>query len=327
MIQSLEAYVAAALYPSRQALLGETPCFALGDGSVRFLDAPPVQAHDGAILCASLHPSGDGVVTGGDDGRVVWSRPSGPIVLADAKGKWINALDASAQSGLIAFASGRTATVMDASDPRVTRSFAHERTVAGLSFDPKGRRLAAASYGGVWLWYAKVAEQKPQVLRWAGPHLGAAFSPDGRFLFSAMQENALHGWRLSDGADMRMGGYPSKPKSLAFMAKGALMATSGAAGVVWPLAGPGGPQGQGAVEIGAEDGALVTTVAAHLAGYRLCAGLDDGRVWTADLQGRGVRLLAAETGPPVTALAVSPDGQEAAWGREDGTAGRAALGD
>ena len=39
-------------------------------------------------------------------------------------------------------------------------------TLADLAFDPKGKSLAAATYGGIALWYARVAEQKPQTLKW-----------------------------------------------------------------------------------------------------------------------------------------------------------------
>ena len=322
MNHSFDAYVAAAFFLKG----GNGAVFALADGTVRFADASPVQAHEGAILCAAPHPSGDGVVTGGDDGRVMWSRISGAECIADLKGKWIDALDVSVESGLIAFAAGRDLHVRDAKDPTFARAFKHERSVAGVAFDPKGRRIAAASYGGALLWYARIAEQKPQMLKWAGSHIGVIFSPDGRFLMSAMQENALHGWRMADGKDLKMGGYPAKPKSFAFMAKGALLATSGASGaVVWPFAGANGPMGKEAVEIGAEEGALVTQVAAKFAGSRLCAGLDDGRVWTADLQGRGVTFLKAEKGAPITALAVSPEGSTVAWGSEGGEAGTASL--
>jgi hypothetical protein len=51
------------------------------------------------------------------------------------------------------------------------------------------------------------------------------------------------------------------------------------------------------------------------------AGLDDGRVWTADLAARGVTPLKAERGAQITALAVSADGREAVWGDEAGDAG------
>ena len=325
MTHAFDAYVANALF-SGKGERAASPIFALGDGTIRFESGESVKAHDGAVLCATAHPSGEGIVTGGDDGRVVWSQPSGAVEIADLKGKWIDALDSSLESGLIAFAAGRDLHVRDAKDPAFQRTFKHERSVAAVAFDPKGRRVAAASYGGVQLWYGRIAEQKPQVLKWAGSHIGVIFSPDGRFLVSAMQENALHGWRLADAKDMRMGGYPAKPKSFTFLAKGALFATSGAAGaVVWPFTGANGPMGKEAVEIGHDEGALVTQVAAQFGGSRLCAGLDDGRIWIADLKSHGVRFVKSDKGAPITALSVSNDGTKLAWGAEDGAAGAADL--
>ena len=84
----------------------------------------------------------------------------------------------------------------DVADPSFERRFAHERSVAAVAFEPKGRRIAAATYGGVALRFARIAEQKPTMLKWAGSHIGLAWSPDAKFLISAMQENDLHGWRL-----------------------------------------------------------------------------------------------------------------------------------
>lgn len=293
---------------------------ALGDGTVRFEQGASITAHDGAILCACVHPSGEGLLTGGDDGRVVWSRAGGATEVARIKGRWIDAIDASAESGLIAFAAGRDLHVRDAKDDSFGRIFVHERSVAALAFDPKGRRIAAATYNGAALWYARIADQKPAMFRWAGSHIAIAFSPDAKFLISSMQENQLHGWRLSDAKDMRMGGYPTKVKSLAFLARGAAMVTSGASGaVVWPFGGPNGPMGKEASEIGYDQAALVVRVAGSPARPFIAAGLDDGRVWTADLTGRGVTWVKAEKGAAISALALESD--RLAWGDEDGGVG------
>ena len=316
---AFDAYVTDALFDRSGSL-----AFALGDGAVRWEDGGSVQAHEGAILCAAAHPSGQGLITGGDDGRLVWSRDGSSEVLAQAKGRWIDVVASSAATGLIAFAAGREVMVRSSRDAKLAITLMHERSVAGLDFDPKGRRLAAATYGGVALWYAGIAEQKPQMLKWAGSHVLVAFSPDGRFLVSAMQENELHGWKLADGGNMRMGGYPSKVKSLVFVEKGRLMATAGASGaVIWPFAGSSGPMGKQAAEVGFQEGSVVTRVAGTPDAPRLVAGLSDGRVWTADLGGGGVRFIKAEKGEPISALAISPDGRRIAWGDEAGNAGAA----
>ena len=314
---AFDAYVTAALFDSAGQAL-----FALGDGGISLEDGTRIEAHDGAVLCAAAHPSGTGVVTGGDDGQVVWSKASGASPLAEVKNRWIDSLAASPASGLIAFSAGRDLHVRDTADAAFERVFAHEKSVADVAFDAKGRRIAAATYGGATLWYARIAEQRPVQLKWAGSHIAVAFSPDGKFLMSSMQENQLHGWRLSDAKDLRMGGYPAKVKSLAFLAKGAVLATAGAPGaVVWPFGGANGPMGKEAAEIGFDESALVTRVAGTPDRTILAAGLDDGRVWACDLTSRRLEPIRAEKGAAITALAVSPDGRRVAFGDEEGQAG------
>jgi WD40 repeat protein len=317
MSEDFDAYVTAALFDR-----DGRAAFALGDGTVRFEGGASVQAHEAAILCAAAHPSGEGVISGGDDGRLVWTKADGARELARLAGKWIEVLAASPESGLIAFASGRELHVRDAADPGFTRVFQHEKSVADLAFDPKGRRIAAATYGGAALWYARIEGQKPQVMKWAGSHTAVAWSPDGKFLMTSMQDNQLHGWRLSDSKDLRMGGYPAKVKSLVFVAKGLMMATSGSSGVViWPFAGANGPMGKEAAEIGFEQNAMVVRVAGTPGRDVVAAAIDDGRVWVADL-GTGRReQLRADQGPRFGTLALTDDGKRLAWGDEEGAAG------
>ena len=313
-----DAYVTSALFDA-----GGRLWFALGDGTVRDEHGASVAAHDdGAILCAAVHPSGEGIVTGGDDGRVVWSKASGAQEVAAVKGRWIDCIDTSAASGLIAFGAGKDLHIRDVADPAFAHSFAHERSVAAVAFEPKGRRVAAATYNGAALWYARIAEQKPTFLKWAGSHIALAWSPDAKFLISSMQENQLHGWRIADAHDMRMGGYPAKVKSLAFFGSGMLMASSGAQGaVVWPFAGNNGPMNKEAAEIGYDETAMVVRVAAAPKGFVLVGGTEDGRVWAADVRHNKLAKIREERGAPITALALSPAGDRIAWGDENGAAG------
>src|SRR5258707_15835100 len=105
------------------------------------------------------------------------------------------------------------------------------------------------------------------MLRWAGSHIGVEFSPDGKFLMSSMQENALHGWRLADARDMRMGGYPAKVRSLAFLSGGKVLATARPPrGGIWPVAANDGPIGKQAWEVVLRETPLATRVAPPAAG-------------------------------------------------------------
>ena len=316
MTYSFDAYVTAAVFDR-----AGTAAFALGDGAIAFETGETQNAHNGVVLSAALHPSGVGLLTGGDDGRVVWTKKEACLELAKIPGRWIDAVAASPESRLIAFSAGKDLHVRDSADPDFSRIFQHDKSVADIAFDPKGRRLAVATYGGAWLWYAKIAEQKPQLLKWAGSHVGLAWSPDGKFLMSAMQENQLHGWRVADDKNLKMGGYPGKVKSMAFLAKGLMLATSGANGVViWPFAGATGPLGKQAAEIGYDESAMVIRIAATPNSNRVAAGLDDGRVWVCDLTDQKIQPVKADKGEPISALAISADGKRLAWGDEGGAA-------
>jgi WD40 repeat protein len=294
--------------------------FGLGDGTVRWTDGAVTEAHDGAILRMAAHPSGEGVITGGDDGRLVWSRPGRTDLLAEAKMGWIDALTVSAETGLIAFGSGKVVTVLSASEPGFTRRFAHPASVSDLAFDAKGRRLAAATYGGVALWYARIADQQPVMLRWAGPHARVVFSPDGRFVVSALQEPALHVWRLADGKEGRMeGAYQAKVQSLAFPQGGDWLASSGSdRAVLWPFIGKDGPMGRPALDMSLAERGTITRAAAE--GDALVLGLDTGKILILNLETDRQIRAKAKGGAPISALVILSDGQ-IAWGDESGGAG------
>jgi hypothetical protein len=139
-----------------------------------------------------------------------------------------------------------------------------------------------------------------------------------------LQDAQLHGWRLSDSKDMRMGGYPAKVKSMGFMSNGLILATSGANGaVLWPFAGPAGPMGKQAAEVAYDETSLVSRVVG--VGGVLVGGREDGRVFALALVGNRNEALRQDKGAPISALALSADGKRAAWGDEDGAAGVSAL--
>ena len=314
--QSFESYVVATLFDAL-----DDPVVALGDGRVVFPDADKTyDAHPNAgILSAVSHPTGLGIITGGDDGRVVWtSKDAGPIELAAYKGAWIDAIAVAGENQVIAYAAAKKVHVRDLLK-KTENVFAHDHSVSDLAFSPDGRKLYCATYNGVVVWFSRIAQQKPSKLYWAGSHTKIAVAPSGDYVITAMQENALHGWRTKDSKDMRMGGYPAKIKSLQFFAKGKLLATSGAGGaVVWPFLKPTGPMGEEASEINHEESTVVSAVSGAPEDTLLAAGTEDGRVWLAELQSTNIAWLKREKGSAITAIAVSGQSTRVIFGDEDG---------
>ena len=303
--------------------IGGEPALALADGTVVIGD-PGVErrvvAHpDGAILVAAR--DGDKLLTGGDDGRVVRTSADGGLEsIAEEKGRWIDAL--AAQAGAIAWAAGKQARARDAAG--AVKSWAAPTTVRGLAFLPKGYRLALAHYNGASLWFPNAAAE-PTLLEWKGSHLDVTASPDGRFLVTSMQENALHGWRIADARNMRMTGYPGKTRALSWSHDGHWLATSGAdACVVWPFRDKDGPMGKAPRECGVR-AARVTAVAFHPRALVVAIGYADGMALLCRL-GDGAEILArAPDGGAISALCWDSQGARLALGLETGAAGLLAL--
>jgi len=210
--------------------LGERAAFVGAEENVSFVDAEgaiaKVEVLGGGILCAAT--DGKRIVMGGDNGKLVALDAKGAVteIALDPKRRWIDNV-ALHPDGAVAWSVGKTAFVR--SGKNEDKFFEVPSTVGGLAFAPKGLRLAIAHYNGVTLWFPNMAANG-EFLEWAGSHLGVTFSPDNKFLVTAMHEPALHGWRLADNRHMRMSGYPGRVKSMAWSAGGKFLATERRAG-------------------------------------------------------------------------------------------------
>lgn len=300
--------------------LDDVPHFALADGSIHSLDHghKTIKANDG-LLCAALDAAGERLITGGEDGKVFATKRGGePVKLADAGRKWITSVAVGPQNA-IAFAAGKSATVILPSG--TLREIPHPRTVEGLAFAPKGLRLGVARYNGATLHFPAAAG-KPVELEWAGAHTGITFSPDGNFVVTTMQENALHGWKLSDGKHMRMSGYPAKVKSLSWSAKGRWLASSGApAAIVWPFTGKDGPMGKAPLELGTRGDSMVTTVACHPTEDVAAIGYADGMVLAVRFADAKEVLLRRPGKGTITSMNWDGEARRIAFGSEAGDCG------
>jgi WD40 repeat protein len=306
--------------------LGDHAAFVGAEESVSLVNTADeiskVEVHGGGILCAAS--DGARLVMGGDDGKLVALDKKGEVTLlaTDAKRRWIDNV-ALHPDGAVAWSVGKTAYVRSAKAEE--KSFEVPSTVGGLAFAPKGLRLAIAHYNGVTLWFPNMAANA-EFLEWAGSHLAVTFSPDNKFLVTAMHEPALHGWRLADQRHMRMTGYPGRVRSMSWSAGGKALATSGADTVImWPFASKDGPMGKEPAML-APLQARVSMVACHPKQDILAAGYSDGTILMVRLNDGAEILVRRRSGEiAVSALAWNAKGTQLAFATEDGDAGMLEL--
>ncbi|MDQ2083025.1 WD40 repeat domain-containing protein [Xanthobacteraceae bacterium Astr-EGSB] len=311
---AVEAAVTAVHFLGTEAafVLGEEAVLIAGEAGER-----RVNAHQGAILCSA----GDGarIVTGGDDGSigVVDGAGEARTIAADAKKRWIDRV-ATARDGTVAWAAGKQAFVR--TPKGAEKSLDLPSSAGGLAFAPKGFRLAVAHYNGVTLWFPN-ASAKAETLAWKGSHLDVSFSPDGRFLITAMQEPALHGWRLTDAKDMRMSGYAGKVQSISWSGTGGWLATSGAPQLIlWPFQGKDGPMGKAPKMLAPADN-RVSAVACHPQQDIVAVGYENGMMLLVRIDD-GAEIIARHPGKaPISALTWSASGDRLAFGTEEAEAG------
>jgi WD40 repeat protein len=323
----LDAFVVAARF-SRD---GRTLAFAMGDGSVRLVPVSnpagawrSIQVHDGAILSFVPDTTPDGFISGGDDGAL--KRISGAGEVSEIAGfgmKWVEQLASHAQDkgkGLIAAGVGKIVYLFDETGKKL-KEWTHPSSVTGLTFDSKGKRVAASHYNGATLWFVAAKTDTPRRLEWKGSHIALAIHPEGEAVVTAMQENALHGWKLPEGQHLRMSGYPAKTTSMSFSKGGKWLATSGSdAMVLWPFFG-GGPMGKAPIELAGGDGINCTQVACNPKDEIVAGGFEDGLVVVADVASSRILPVAPPGHGPVTTLAWNADGTRLAIGTENGFAG------
>jgi WD40 repeat protein len=301
--------------------LGERAAFVGNEESVAFVDlegaVSNVQVTGGGILSAVS--DGTRILIGGDDGKVVSLDKSGEVsvLVTDPKRRWIDNV-ALHPEGAVAWSVGKTAFIRLPKGEE--KSLEVPSTVGGLAFAPKGLRLAIAHYNGATLWFPNMAAA-PEFLAWAGSHVAVSFSPDNKFLVTAMHEPALHGWRLADNKHMRMTGYPSRVKSMSWSLGGKFLATSGADAVImWPFGSKDGPMGKEPAML-APLQAKVTAVACHPKQDVLAAGYDDGTIMMVRMHD-GAEILVRRNGTPeVAALAWNASGTWLAFSDSTGEAG------
>lgn len=282
--------------------------------------------HDGALSFAQ-DCTDHAFLSGGEDGRVVRLLGDGTAVELHQGRGWIDCLASTPTH--YAFSCKKEVMLRQAEQTENLKVLEHPSSISGLAFDAKGRRLAASHYNGVSLWFVHAKESSVRSLTWKGSHIGLCLQPNGESLVTSMQENELHGWRLADGHNMRMSGYPKQVTSMDFTRNGRWLATAGSdAAILWPFFG-GGPMGKAPMELARLPQLFTTAVKTHPKDDIVAIGFADGTVVLAEIGGDQARVLPICHGyrsggvqrGAVTSLAFSPQGGTLIFGTEEGYVG------
>ncbi len=291
------------------------------DGRISFGGENPTVVTSDTILSSCSSTDTASIVLGTDKGRVLRVQADGRVdVIANiGLNKWVEHVAQSSVSHALVAAVGKQVCVIQ-ENADLQMFIAHPSAITGIAFDPKGKRLAASHYGGVTLSWVS-GSGSGVALPWKGSHTALTWSPDGTHVVTAMQECALHGWRIKDKANMRMAGYPGKTRSMAWTHKSRWLATSGAQAVVcWPFFHKDGPMGKAPLELPGH-GPAVTRIAVMTDDDYIAAGYDDGAVTLFRFEDQSELMIAPENGSPVSGAAFSHDGTTLGFVREDGSGG------
>lgn len=286
-----------------------------------------IQPHDGGILSLAQDMSPSGFLTSGDDNRLMRIIPGQePQEILKAK-RWIDKIvtwiDRDSTNGQVAFITSKEIHLYKKDFNKVFAVLEHPSSISDLQFSQDGSKLVSSYYNGASLWSTERSDQpKIKDFVWKGSHIGIALHPKEEAVVTSMQDHDLHGWRIEDGHNMRMSGYPAKVKSLSFSSDGKWLATSGAESVVlWPFF-EGGPMGKPPVELPGIPGSCCVIVECHPTYNMVAAGFLDGSVLLISIEDEKVIpvcLGSQKSMGEITALHFNRQGSLLCFGTEDGT--------
>ncbi len=292
-----------------------------GDGTIRFFedDLKPriVEAHKGVIL--SMDTNDEYILTGGEDGRFLQISIKGEIQeIGNFGSRWVDKVAAYKYDRVCS--SGSTAYIWSKGEKKA-KLLEHSSTVGGLAFSSNGKYLAVSYYGGATVWERLARKWKSSKYVWKGSHGLVSFSPDGKYLVTAMQENELHAWRLRDKDNLKMSGYPAKIKSFSWVGDTPYLVTSGAdEAICWPFDGKDGPKGRKPICVANGGNQYSTYVQSFPGEEAILAGFRDGSVILSELdEKKNDYIMRNPTGSEVSAIAVTPDRSHILIGDEKGS--------
>ncbi|CAK7193198.1 hypothetical protein COMNV_01412 [Commensalibacter sp. Nvir] len=205
--------------------------------------------HNGGILCLTQGFDNNSFLTAGDDNQIAFTKLGDKSSFVLKTMGWVEHmhtwLDSNSNSYNVALSVGKQIVVYRNSFKTLFLTLEHSSTVNDFCLNKQKNALAMAHYDGATLWKLETKNsKKSKEFSWSGSHLQILVHPKNEVIVTSMQNYDLHGWRISDGHNMRMSGYDTKVKSLSFSQDGKWLATSGTESVVlWPFF-DGGPMGK-----------------------------------------------------------------------------------
>jgi len=275
----------------------------------------------------SWHHDSMRLATGGQDGVVrIWSARVGALMTElDPGSGWTERIAFSPRGQLLATAAGRHLRFWTP-DGELVRKFPDQSsTIADVAWKPaaatssrKSELIAATSYALVSTWNCESDEPKDEY-RWQGSSLALAWSPNGQYLATGDQDASVHFWITKTGSDLRMSGFETKVKELAWERTSRYLATGGGRmACVWDCSGAG-PEGRQPAMLKIHED-RITSLVYQRSGSLLASGGGDSliAIWWPEKQDRPLALGAVSAGHGVTKVCWSPDDRVLAVGGTGG---------
>jgi WD40 repeat protein len=301
---------------------GEDRTVKLWDVAQALGERDVLTAHSGTVESLVFTPDGQTLVSGGHDGRIRrWEVATGRRL--DELG--VPEVNRPVSSLAISH-DGRTLAdprvgLWDMKTARLLKIESEESTSSSVAFSPVEAIVAMVHPGTIRFWDA-VTGKPLRSLRIPLQHTvdSLAFSPNGRILASAGEEQKITLWEVDTGRELasNLVGHPAGIQSLAFSADGRTLASGSRDGAVilWHIADPAHASLCRRMEGNA---GAVWAVAYSPDGMSIASGNDDGTVKLWDpTTGRERCTLVGHTAK-VGTLAFSRDGSVLATGDAGGT--------
>lgn len=290
---------------------GKTVCAASFHGEVSLFDAKSLQhrrdvaIHVGGALAVAFDPTGERLISGGQDGVILNTevRQGTCIARKALSDEPISHIAWSADGRHVAISSGRVVRIHAPDFSVVSEIPEHASTVLSLRHAPALEAWISVCYGGVHR-LGETSLSRDHVYFARTSLLTAQISACGRFLAAGAQEAAVFIWDLQrDEECVRLEGFRGKVGLLEWSRDSAILATaSGNAVVLWSFVG-GDPHAAMHVELAAHP-ARVLSLGFSENGQFLWTGCADGVLRAFDLTKSTDVAFSMKIGAPLHLLRV-----------------------